>query len=303
MSVDTYTPYQCWCCERGETEIVTALSLVSRRGEGWANASQVSDLGKTIASAKGYDPGDFDGLYRFIEVTVAYRIFSTEDSDQHGVYTQVLTTEHSGDRVVAAEELIEKTETTESDTLPADPLYVDFTSVDFDSSDAVADTEVLPSEVAEFARDACLGAEWQLSQEVVKIEIGNYQSGFAQSASGAFAVVIRSRYVPGYQFETDAEPGAFTVTRTIDAELTIPFVVTVFQFDVATELVEEFGTESFTLVWQEVVYVGFYPSGVDLSDPDSPGWTDVEFDEAGDFYYSADIPALSADVWPLFVVT
>lgn len=302
MSVDTYTPYQCWCCDRSETEIVAALAVASRRGEGWANASRVNDIGMTIVAQQGLDLNDYSGVYQKIQVYVAYRVFSAADSDQHGIFRVLLETSHIGNPVVNSANEIQKVESTDSGDPPSPPLYADFNSIDYDSSEVIVQGEVTPEAVGNYAISVAVSSGWRPSEEVVKAEIGNYQSGFFLSDDGQFAAAIMSRYVPGYLF-TPAPGSPLVVERMSDVDLEIPLVVKRYQFNVAEQQASESGEDNFNLTWSPEVYFGFYPKDVDLDSPDSAGWRDVGFDGSGETYYSVDVPPVFADVWPLFVVT
>lgn len=300
MSAALINPWACACCEVGATPMSPSIALAAKRGTAWANGSELGLDDWDMVDAKGYDPADFDGFWRTIELTEVYPIKDTTTPGTFGSWTRVSTVAHSGANVVATAAEITFTESVVEDADPTPPLYVDETALDVAASDIVATTEIPASDVRSFAVTQADAQDWADAGSVPTTELDGWSSGVYQTAAGGHAVAIKMRYALSWIYDT-YEPSTDIITTALgDGDLSLPIAYRIDSYTVATTTTNPGAVTRTSVPWDAAQKL-FVTVDADLTDPESAGWTALAFDATGATWYGFHLFDGVADLWPVII--
>lgn len=299
MAATLIAAMSCGCCDLDTTLVEESLLVRSRVQLAWANASEVSDLGLTIADNKGYDLNDFDGYFRNIEITEAFAIIEP-GTGRVGTWYRVTTTTHAGDAIVATVGEISSSTSVVEDTDPISPQYVDFLGgLDYSLSDVVvsgAYTQVL---YRNFITNNIAALEWEALGDTPAPELGDWMHGIAFEEGSGYAVGREAQYTPAVVF-ADFDPE----TQVIDTEFATgdaaaPWTLKRYRWTIATETSALVGTTTGTVDWNTSYSMFVDEDPAPDTDDDTPGWTTFPALD-GVYWYRVEMEPVTGQVWPGF---
>lgn len=286
----------CGCCARGNAIVSESLAVRCRVATGWANASEVSDIGLDIADGKGYTLSLFAGFFREIEVVEAYPIMEP-GTGEVGTWYRTTTISHTGDNIVASEGLIDADTTIDEDEDPTSPQYVDFLSLDYDESDVSATGKITDVLFRNYLTTVLATLDWEAFGETPVPELGDWQHGIY--VSGAWAIGREAQWLPTVVFE-DLDYDTQTIdTEIADGAVSMPATTRIYSYTVATASSSLSDTDSTTLPWKSsyAMFAAHDPAP-DPSD-DSAGWETFGTVSPAS-WERAEMRSTFGDLWPAF---
>jgi hypothetical protein len=288
----------CGVCRPPSALLKVSPSIAFQQGEAYANASpvQFDSQVEDIIAAHSYDPADFAGFFREINLDEAFLILSTEDSESHGYWHRRTTTRHTGPDVVDTAEEIDFELEDNSDDEPAAPLFASLADFVAEESDLSVIGVVDPEDIRARAAGNASSAEYQASILPFLI-LNGYGSGVAVDELG-HGYAQRKRILPARRFLPDLGYTVESYTNNPPSHLPVAW----------TQLSYDVESEEATSVPQGIVTVYFVagdwlPSEeTNQADPETAGWIEVPFDDTGGAYHDAEFVDGDIEIFPFAVV-